>query len=460
MIYNHKNLLQMLARFTVIVACDSKGGIGKLGNIPWSNSSEPKQIAANKKDMNSFRTITSQRNYSNNLKNACIMGKETFISMGKPLTDRFNIIISKTISKDFENDDIKIFSSIFDALVFCKTNANKTFIIGGQNIYSEAYEKYNYLCDEIIRNNMEGDYNCDRFFLYPNNDVRIHQEQQYLNIMREILAEGSVREDRTGTGTKGVFGRSMKFDLREAFPLLTTKKVFFNSVVKELLFFISGKTDCNLLKEQGVNIWNGNTSKDFLERRGLNYREGDMGPGYSFQWRHCGESYEGCDKEYAGIDQIKNLVNSLKNDPFSRRHLLVAWNVCDIEKMALPPCHCLAQFYVHEDILENKFYLDCRMYQRSADMFLGVPFNIASYSLLTHILANMCGYIPRYYYHDLGDTHIYLNHIDKVETQIKRLPHKFPNITLKNDNIFEIKFEDIQLNNYSHHPIIKADMAI
>lgn len=454
----------MLARFTIIVACDSKGGIGKSGKIPWLNSSNQNQINENKKDLNSFRTITLQRNYTNNFKNACIMGKDTFNSLNKPLSDRYNLVVSKTISKEVENENVKIFPSIYEALKFCKNNVNKTFIIGGQNIYLEAYEKYNYLCDEVIKNVMEGDYECDRFFLFPDSNFRIHQEQQYLNIVREILSEGIIREDRTGTGTKGIFGRSMKFDLREGFPLLTTKKVFFSSIVKELLFFISGKTDCNILKQQGVNIWNGNTSKDFLEKKGLNYKEGDMGPGYSFQWRHCGEIYEGCDKNYEGIDQLGNLIKSLKNDPFSRRHMLVAWNVCDIDKMALPPCHCLAQFYVsfenNEDNTEIIKYLDCRMYQRSADMFLGVPFNIASYSLLTHIIAKECGYVPRYYYHDLGDSHIYLDHIDQVETQIKRLPYNFPNIVIENDDIFNIKLEDIKIGDYIHHPIIKASMAV
>lgn len=285
----------------------------------------------------------------------------------------------------------------------------------------------------------------------------MHSEQQYLNLLNQILSEGETRTDRTGTGTKSIFGASMKYDLRNEFPLITTKQVSFNVILKELLFFISGKTDTKILESQGVNIWKGNTSKEFLEKRNLPYREGDLGAGYPWQWRHIGEVYEGCDKEYKGIDQLQNVIKSIKEDPFSRRHIVSSWDVVNIDKMALPPCHCFFQFYV-----SNDGYLDCQMYQRSADMFLGVPFNIASYALLTIIIAHLTNLKPRYYHHVLGDAHIYLNHIDQVKEQIGREPYPFPTVTVNThvESIDDFKLTDFTLQNYRHHPKLNGKMAI
>lgn len=282
------------------------------------------------------------------------------------------------------------------------------------------------------------------------------QESQYLDLMRKILTEGEERDDRTGTGTISIFGERMVFDISESFPLLTTKKVFFDKIISELLFFISGKTDTKILESQNNNIWKGNTRKEFLEKKGLTWEEGDMGPGYSFQWRHYGDEYKGCNFEYKGIDQLNNLIEGIKNDPFGRRHILCSWNVKDLDSMALPPCHCLVQFYVSKD---GK--LDCQMYQRSADFFLGVPFNIASYSLLTYMIAHVCNLKPRKFIHIFGDTHIYKNHIEQVEKQLERQPYNFPTLSLndKIDNIFNFKSDDFTVNNYQCHPYIKAEMS-
>jgi thymidylate synthase len=278
-------------------------------------------------------------------------------------------------------------------------------------------------------------------------------EQQYLNLLENILAEGEIRGDRTGTGTKSIFGASMKYDMREGFPLITTKQVSFNLILKELLFFISGSTDTKILEKQSVNIWKGNTSKDFLEKRSLPYREGDMGPGYGWQWRHSGETYQ----DYKGFDQLQNVIESIKEDPYGRRHIVSSWDAANIDKMALPPCHCFFQFYVSTD-----GHLDCQMYQRSADMFLGVPFNIASYALLLHIIANLTNLKPRYFSHVFGDAHIYLNHIEQVQEQLKRIPLIFPTLKINRtlSSIDDLQITDFTLENYHHHPKLVGKMAI
>jgi thymidylate synthase len=255
----------------------------------------------------------------------------------------------------------------------------------------------------------------------------------------------------------------MEFDLRYGFPLLTTKEVWFKGIIEELLFFISGKTDTKILEAKGVNIWKDNTSREFLESRNLNYREGDIGKSYPYQWRHCGAEYKGCDEDYTnlGVDQLQNVINSIKNDPYGRRHIISSWDVCNIDKMALPPCHCMVQFFVGKEENLPK-YLDCCMYQRSADMFLGVPFNIASYALLTIIIAHLTNLKPRYYHHVLGDAHIYLNHIDQVKEQIGREPYPFPTVTVNThvESIDDFKLTDFTLQNYRHHPKLNGKMAV
>ena len=284
------------------------------------------------------------------------------------------------------------------------------------------------------------------------------QEYQYLHLLREILTYGKSSTDRTGTGTVSLFGKTMTFDLRHEFPLLTTKQVAFETIKKELLFFINGHTNSKLLEKQGVNIWKGNTTISFLQQRGLTWQEGDMGPTYGFQWRHAGATYQGCDVDYQqqGIDQLSNLIKSIKEQPHDRRHIISAWNVADLANMALPPCHCFAQFYVQDN------YLDCTLYQRSADMFLGVPFNIASYSLLMVIVGQLTGLIPRYFIHNLGDCHIYLNHVEQVREQLQRRPYALPQlqITKQFTNIDDITLDSFRLLHYQYHPKIVGKMAV
>jgi thymidylate synthase len=278
------------------------------------------------------------------------------------------------------------------------------------------------------------------------------------------MEKGTEKMDRTGTGTLSYFSPpDLNFSLlNDSLPLLTTKTVPFKTVLKELLFFISGKTDTKYLKDQGVHIWDGNTSTEFISARGLPYQEGDMGPSYGFQWRHSGAQYVNKDTDYTnqGTDQLMELINGLKTDPDSRRHIICAWNPNDITKMALPPCHALYQVWTREDA--GKRYITAKMYQRSADSFLGVPFNIASYAILTHILGYMTGYIPERLVCSYGDYHIYLNHLDQVKEQLTRSPRPFPTLKIKagKANICDLTLNDFTIVDYNPHGALSAKMAI
>lgn len=263
--------------------------------------------------------------------------------------------------------------------------------------------------------------------------------QQYHDLMRHVLENGTKKEDRTGTGTISVFGHQMRFDLSAGFPVVTTKKLHLKSIIHELLWFLQGDTNIKYLKDNGVSIWD-----EWADDKG------DLGPVYGYQWR----SWPAPDG--AHIDQISNLINDIKRNPDSRRLIVSAWNVPYITQMALPPCHCLFQFYVADG------KLSCQLYQRSADIFLGVPFNIASYALLTMMIAQVCGLKPGEFIHTFGDAHIYSNHVEQVKEQLSRdfypLPemHMNPHIT----DIFGFKFEDFELVGYQSHPSIKAPIAV
>lgn len=293
------------------------------------------------------------------------------------------------------------------------------------------------------------------------------QEKQYLDLIKRILQHGDKRLCRNGY-TYSIFGEHMRFDLRNnSIPILTTKRTAWKTCLKELLWFIRGETDNKILKNKNVKIWNGNGSREFLDSVGLNEnREDDLGPIYGFQWRNFNGDYKSCDDfKKNGIDQFRNIVHKLMNgDKYSRRLIISAWNPCDINKMALPPCHVLFQFYVN-----SKDELSCHLYQRSGDVGLGVPFNIASYSFLTHIVANACGLKAGEFVYSLGDCHIYEEHIDALKEQIEREPYEFPTITFnKNlttynvDDAIEImenlKTDDITINDYNYHAKIKMDM--
>lgn len=263
--------------------------------------------------------------------------------------------------------------------------------------------------------------------------------QQYHDLMRHILANGVEKHDRTGTGTISVFGYQMRFDLSEGFPLLTTKKVHTKSIIHELLWFLQGDTNIRYLKENGVSIWD-----EWADENG------ELGPVYGYQWR----SWMGANGET--IDQISQVVNQIKKNPDSRRLIVSAWNVADVNKMALPPCHAFFQFYVANG------KLSCQLYQRSADVFLGVPFNIASYALLTMMVAQTCGLAPGDFVHTLGDAHLYLNHLEQANLQLTRESRPLPTMEINPEirDIFAFKFEDFTIKGYDPHPHIKAPVAV
>ncbi|KAH8377829.1 hypothetical protein KR093_007265 [Drosophila rubida] len=290
----------------------------------------------------------------------------------------------------------------------------------------------------------------------PNRD-----EEQYLELVRRIIATGEKRIDRTQVGTLSIFGTQMRFDLRDSFPLLTTKRVFFRGIALELLWFVAGKTNAKLLQEQNVHIWDGNSTREFLDKCGHTERAvGDLGPVYGFQWRHFGAEYGTCDDDYTGqgIDQLQQVIDTIRNNPSDRRIIMSAWNPLDIPKMALPPCHCLVQFYVSQ----SRGELSCHLYQRSADMGLGVPFNIASYALLTYMIAHVTGLKPGDFVHTMGDCHVYLNHVDPLQQQLERQPRPFPKLNIKRQvtNIEDFRYEDFEIVGYDPHNKIQMDMAV
>ncbi len=265
-----------------------------------------------------------------------------------------------------------------------------------------------------------------------------HPEHQYLALLRDILENGVERGDRTGVGTKGVFGRQIRFDLARGFPMLTTKRLPLKAIALELLWFLQGSTNVKWLQERGCTIWDEWADED-----------GDLGPVYGKQWR----SWAAPDGRQ--IDQIAQLVENLKVNPNSRRHVVSAWNPADVEDMALPPCHCLFQFFVADG------KLSCQLYQRSADVFLGVPFNIASYALLTLMMAQVVGLKPGEFVHSFGDAHLYLNHVDQAREQLTRQPYAFPTLRiLPRRDLFAYELSDFVLEGYQHHPHIKAEVAV
>ncbi|ALL13990.1 thymidylate synthase [Caulobacter henricii] len=279
--------------------------------------------------------------------------------------------------------------------------------------------------------------------LAPPKAAADHPERQYLDLLADILDNGIQRGDRTGTGTLGVFGRQIRFDLSKGFPVLTTKKLHLRSIFVELLWFLKGDTNVRWLQENGCKIWD-----EWADENG------DLGPVYGKQWRSWATP------NGQSIDQIANLIEGLKTNPNSRRHIVSAWNPADVEDMALPPCHCLFQFFVAPDG-KGGGKLSCQLYQRSADVFLGVPFNIASYALLTLMVAKVVGLEPGEFVHTFGDAHLYLNHLDQAREQLTREPFPFPTLTIADKrDLFGFAYEDFRLEGYEAHPHIKAEVSV
>jgi len=423
-------------------------------SLPWGRVDE---------DMAHFKAVTTS--YPNN---AVIMGKRTFESLGhKPLKDRVNIVVSKTLlNTPPYPKNVSIVSSLNDAIDEAKElQCPNIFIIGGISLIDEALQRndisniyitvinvlceygvtYNYKLPSSFRMWEERHTNDCSYYTYR----RKTGEEEYINLVKDVLNNGESRDDRTGVGTIGLFGKHFTMDISNSFPLLTSKRVWWKGVLEELLFFISGATDTKILEEKGVNIWKGNTSREFLDKRGLhNLNEGEYGKSYGYQWRKFGDK----------VDQLQNLIDGIKNDPFSRRHYMTAWNPLELDNIPLPACHLSCQFYVSSD---NK-KLSCQVYMRSCDVFLGLPFNIASYACLTYMICHLTNLQPHTLSFCLGDTHIYKNHIQQCEEMIKRNLRDFPKMLIKRrvENIDDFKAEDFEIVGYNPHPTIKAEMAV
>jgi dihydrofolate reductase/thymidylate synthase len=453
----------------IIAATDPRKGIGYENSLPWRFL----------EDITFFSDQTT-RTRNPAAKNAVIMGRNTWYSIPekhRPLVGRYNIIISKN---PIENQIV--FDSITNAIEHLEMFdfIEDIYFIGGYQIYKEVIDKK--LCDGIFLTHIHKIYKCDTFFpdidlscakvinLVEESGVQLEfkyldiiqnsEEKLYLDIIREIMLFGNKRMDRTGTGTMSLFGKKMKFDLTNGkIPLLTTKRVYWRGIVEELLWFIKGDTNAKNLQKKNIHIWDGNSSRKYLDSLGLyDNQEGDLGPIYGFQWRHFGAEYTTMHDNYEnkGIDQLSELINTIRHNPNDRRMILSAWNPCDFGKMALLPCHIMSQFYV----CDGK--LSCQMYQRSADMGLGVPFNIASYSLLTHMIAHCTGLETGEFIHIIGDCHVYLNHIAPLTKQIDRVPKKFPTLKIKsgNSDITKFQYSDFEIVGYDPFGNIKMDMSI
>ena len=473
-------------------------------------------IFSNKEDMKFFKNTTLVTKDKNKM-NAVIMGKKTFMSLKKLLKGRVNCVLSQSSEFLYDNSlsgkshDLYVNNSVDYLLQKLYDNpvVETIYVIGGGSIYKHFndnnlfdelvlsivkkpiidygdvffpeinYTKY-YIENKIEINNtgreIITDNNCDMSYnIYYLNKIKPKvneitdilesniQEYQYLNLLEKILKEGSVRETRNSK-TISLFGVKMEFDISTSFPLLTTKKMYWKGILKELLWFISANTNSKDLEKDKVRIWQGNSSREYLDSIGLSeYEEGDCGPIYGFQWRHFNAKYRGHGADYTGegVDQLQNIIDLIKDNPTSRRMYMTGWNPCQLKEMALPPCHISYQFYVRDCVETGTKFLDCMMYQRSGDVFLGVPFNIASTATLTYILANMTDICPGKINIVIGDAHIYENHIEQVKTQLKRIPHKFPKLVIKKkiNDIDSITYDNFEIKDYIHHHGIKASMV-
>ena len=462
-------------------------------------------LISSKDDLKHFYKITTNEYPEGNL-NIVIMGYNTWISIPeekRPLKNRMNLILTNKHKDTIEESEyVKVFSSFFDILEWCETNnTGRVFVIGGESIYNHCCQHHKNNINIIYLTKYMDDYRCcnkntkkfpyeslfgttlihkqivpnsecisyyegnntskntmDIHFMNYQNDEYINQDElQYLNLLEKIMNEGHLETGRNGT-TKSLFGERMVFDLQKGFPLLTTKHMGYKTILRELLWFMKGSTSNKELQDKKVHIWDLNSTREFLDSRGLEYEEGDLGPVYGFQWRYSGAEYKDCHTDYTGkgIDQLQNIIDLIKRDPQSRRIIMNAWNPSDLDKMALPPCHVMCQFNVNSELNT----LNCQMYQRSGDMFLGVPFNIASYSFLTHILAKITGYKPGKFIHILGDTHIYEEHYEAVKEQISRIPYQFPKLEISEElnDIHSLQEEYFQIRDYKSYQKISAPM--
>ncbi|XP_030950565.1 bifunctional dihydrofolate reductase-thymidylate synthase-like isoform X1 [Quercus lobata] len=497
--------------YQVVVAATRDMGIGKDGKLPWRLPS----------DLKFFKELTMTTSDPGK-KNAVVMGRKTWESIPpkyRPLPGRLNVVLARSGNFDIATaEDVVTCGNIPSALKLLaespySLSIERVFIIGGGQILRETLNapqcaaihiteiETSIECDTfiptidfsvfqpwyssppLVENNIQysfasyvrvrsspieahasrskdsNKFEVERFTFLPKMIFERHDEYMYLKLVDEIISSGTQKDDRTGTGTLSKFGCQMRFNLRRSFPLLTTKRVFWRGVVEELLWFISGSTNAKVLQEKGVNIWDGNASRDYLDRIGLSDREeGDLGPIYGFQWRHFGARYTNMHADYTGqgFDQLLDVIDKIKNRPDDRWIILSAWNPSDLNLMALPPCHMFAQFYVANG------ELSCQMYQRSADIGLGVPFNVASYALLTYMIAQVCGLTPGEFIHIIGDAHVYKTHIMPLKEQLQKLPKPFPilKINPERKDIDSFVAADFELIGYNPHQKLDMKMAV
>lgn len=483
--------------FNIIVAftktkVKNKGGIGFKNNLPWTYS----------KDLKHFKKLTTYTEFPNK-QNCVIMGRNTWQSMNhKPLKNRINVVVT---SKNFQCNETHFVKSINEGLQFANDNKNidKIWVIGGSKIYNQCF--HHHKLDKIYLTKIspkDENFKCDTFINLPElitldkqiiKDEMIHKnlnsiddstecllcdvefsvnkkkdncEKQYLSLLEKIMKEGIEKKSRNGI-TKSVINQQLKFDLENGFPLLTTKKMYWKGIAEELLFFLRGDTDTTKLEKQGIKIWKGNTNRDFLDKMNfINYPDGQMGPMYGYQWRSFNKLFlpniqdmeiMEINSDNSGIDQLSELINQIKKNPTSRRLLMTNYNPLQVKEGVLYPCHSLIlQFLVYE----NKLHVN--MYQRSADVFLGLPFNIASTSLLLCIISKLTNYQPGTVTLNVGDCHIYKEHFDAVNKQLDRFGFKLPSLDFPDFNtISEVEnscYKDYNLIDYICHSPIKANM--
>lgn len=503
-----KNMLirNFASKISLIVCTDDRNGIAKNGQIPWSI----------KEDMHFFYDVTTTKNNSTDPSNVIIMGKNTWMSLpdkSRGFKNRINIVVSSKLSQtdldvtNVTNSQARVVKS-FNAGINMARNmgVRNIFISGGTQIYEEGLDKC--IINNLYLTKIRADYQCDKFFpmfmlsylfnhshnlIYEKdfrltdnisnksqlvsfkkystdeyiwNDNNNAEETAYLDLLKNTIKNGSERVTRNST-TLSTFGNKLEFDLSEGFPLLTTKKISLYNIFHELMFFVRGQTNTNILKDMGINIWNDNTSRKFLDSVGLSNRsEGDMGEMYGFQWRHFGANYEGYNKKYhnQGFDQLAYCLELIKTDPQSRRIVMTTYNPSQAKEGCLFPCHgVFLQFYCDG----NK--LSCMMTQRSADIFLGLPYNIASYALLTHMICEIVNndttYLgpklsPGRLIISMGDIHLYHSHYSQAIRQILRQPRNFPELSFNRQvtRIEDFEFKDLELKEYNCYPNINAKM--
>jgi dihydrofolate reductase/thymidylate synthase len=438
-----------------------------------------------------------------------VMGSKTYESLPqKPLKNRLNIVLTRQNSvndlNSLDDSTMGMYTTSFEkfkAIYKNQKNQPKVFVIGGGEIYDlflndpELYPEKLFLTQLFLDLTEPNEYVCYTTMPKPSHNYTLkessdlftwdsksvqyrfltyeystlpHEEFKYLDLCKDVLENGILRGDRTNIGTKSLFGKSLMFNIRNSIPLLTTKRVAWKHCIEELLWFLRGDTDARILQKKGVRIWNGNSSREFLDHRGLTYQEGVLGPIYSWQWRFYGAEY---DEKYAdtniatpegGVDQIELLIQQLRENPFSRRHVISAWNPKDLPKMALPPCHHTFQFYV-EEINQDKF-LNCHFMMRSNDLGCGTSFNLLSYTLLTYLIAMKVNMKPNQLFYTCTDAHIYLTHIEALKEQCSRKPRPFPKLKI-NPEVVDKKWNEIQVSDfeiigYFPEPSIRMDMAI